>query len=55
MNKVVDGWWNLAQQLVGKYSDGFITYPDGKQESVGYPTWWLETVDFGKEEMEPKQ
>lgn len=55
INKVVDGWWSLAQRLVGKYCDGYITYPDGKQDAVGYPTWWLETVEFGKEEMEPKE
>jgi len=55
IDKVVDGWWSLAQRLVGKYCDGYITYPDGKQDAVGYPTWWLETVEFGKEEMEPKE
>ncbi|MFY9383428.1 MAG: C69 family dipeptidase [Acetomicrobium sp.] len=55
INKVVNRWWTLARELVGKYCDGFITYPDGKQESVGYPTWWLETVEFGKEELEPKE
>lgn len=55
INKVVEGWWNLAWTLVGKYSDGYITSPDGKQQSVGYPTDWLKTVGFGEEESEPKK
>ncbi len=42
-NKVVDRWWKLADELIYKYNDGYV---DGK--SVGYPTEWLETVEFGK-------
>jgi len=35
----------LADKLVAKYDDGYVgnEYP-GNQ--VGYPTWWLEEVDF---------
>jgi len=41
-NRAVDTWWALAEKLVYKYNDGYV---DGN--SVGYPTWWLEEVDFG--------
>jgi len=41
-NRAVDKWWKLADELIGKYDDGYV---DGS--SVGYPTWWLEEVDFG--------
>lgn len=40
--KVVDRWWDLADELIYKYSDGYV---DGK--SVGYPTWWLKAVEYG--------
>lgn len=40
--KVVDRWWDLADELIYKYNDGYV---DNK--SVGYPTWWLEAVDYG--------
>jgi len=46
-NRAVDKWWKLADELVGKYDDGYV---DGS--SVGYPTWWLEEVDFGSTQIE---
>ena len=36
-------WRQLGDNLVYKYNDGYV---DGK--SVGYPTEWLESVEFGK-------
>lgn len=42
-NRAVDAWWELADDLVAKYDDGYI----GASDQVGYPTWWLEEVDFG--------
>jgi len=42
-NRSVDRWWKLADELIAKYDDGYL----GDLESVGYPTWWLEEVDFG--------
>ncbi|GAH48830.1 unnamed protein product, partial [marine sediment metagenome] len=41
-NRAVNAWWELADELIAKYDDGYV---DGG--SVGYPTWWLEEVDFG--------
>ncbi len=45
--KVVDAWWEFADQMIYKYNDGYINYEDGV-ESVGYPTEWLEEVGFGE-------
>ncbi len=42
-NRAVDAWWELADELVAKYDDGYV----GVSDQVGYPTWWLEEVDFG--------
>ena len=42
-NRAVKRWWELADELVAKYDDGYV----GDLDSVGYPTWWLEEVGFG--------
>ncbi|HMA60027.1 MAG TPA: C69 family dipeptidase [Halanaerobiales bacterium] len=44
--KVEDRWWELAEELVYKYHDGYVNTEDDVK-SVGYPTWWLEEVNFG--------
>jgi hypothetical protein len=47
--RVVDAYWKLASQLVGRYADGYVYGDDTyKQDSVGYPDWWMKAVDFGK-------
>lgn len=48
MMAVENAWWTLGQYLVGKYQDGYVMTPEGKQEQVGYPTEWLEKVGFGE-------
>jgi len=52
--RVVDAYWKLASQLVGRYADGYVygdyTY---KRDSVGYPDWWMKAVDFGKSTIPP--
>ncbi len=55
MQEVDKDWWKLAWNLVGKYSDGYEMTPEGKQISLGYPTWWLKAVGFGDDDAEPKQ
>lgn len=47
--RVVDAYWKLASQLVGRYADGYI-YGDQtyQRDTVGYPEWWLKEVDFGQ-------
>ncbi len=49
MEKVEKAWWTLAWNLVGKYQDGYVMSSEGKQEKVGYPTWWLKAVGFGED------
>ncbi|MCR4403463.1 MAG: C69 family dipeptidase [Firmicutes bacterium] len=47
-NRVVDAYWKLASQLVGRYADGYVYGDDTfKMQSVGYPEWWLKEVGFG--------
>lgn len=48
MLAVEKAWWNLGDTLVGKYCDGYVMTDEGAQESAGYPTWWLEDVEYGK-------
>lgn len=48
MEKVQNAAWDLAWKLVGKYQDGSVMTEEGVQQSVGYPTWWLEAAGFGE-------
>ena len=46
---VTSAWWELADSLMAKYADGFVSPDDGHTEpgqSVGYPEWWLEAVGY---------
>jgi Dipeptidase len=45
-NGVVRQWWDFADSLVGKYSDGYRN--DRKNaETLGYPADWLKSVGYG--------
>lgn len=46
MNTVEKGWWEFAWQLVGKYNDGMSINEDGSSTTLGYPTAYLESVDY---------
>jgi len=54
--RVVDAYWKLASQLVGRYADGYVYGDDTyERESVGYPDdEWREAVDFGKSTIPPE-
>ena len=52
LEKVANRWWELAEELVYKYQDGYV-FSEDSIESVGYPTWWLEEVNFGETNMMP--
>lgn len=43
--EVVAQWWELADRLVAKYSDGYVNFPK-LGEDVGYPMWWLGRVGY---------
>jgi len=49
-SEVHNAWWELFWMLMGKYSDGYVVThgPSGDVTStaVGYPSWWLESVNF---------
>jgi len=55
-NSVVDTWWGLATNIVGKYADGYINLPDGDYgtpkvdpvRTVGYPSWWLNKTNYNQ-------
>ncbi|NLB89927.1 MAG: peptidase C69 [Clostridiales bacterium] len=47
MEKVEQGWWDFAWHLIGKYYDGGMINEEGGMTSLGYPTEYLEEVDFG--------
>lgn len=46
MNNVETGWWEFAWHLVGKYNDGMSINEDGSSTTLGYPTAYLEAVDY---------
>jgi len=53
--RVVDAYWKLASQLVGRYADGYVYGDDTyKRDSVGYPQEWMDAVDFGKSTIPPE-
>ncbi|NLB89926.1 MAG: peptidase C69, partial [Clostridiales bacterium] len=47
LDKVEKGWWDFAWHLIGKYYDGGMINEEGGMASLGYPTEYLEEVDFG--------
>lgn len=55
INTVYTDWWNLAWNLIGKYSDGYVIDEKGKNVTVGYPTEWLTKVGFGDNDAQPKK
>lgn len=48
MNEVNEKWWAFAYELIGKYYDGLMMNEDGSSTALGYPTDYLEEVEFGK-------
>jgi len=55
-NRVVDAYWKLANQLVGRYTDGYY-YDETtmKSSSQGYPAEWLKAVGFGESTVTPAE
>lgn len=54
LNELNDEWWAFAWQLVGTYYDGIHIEEDGSSTTLGYPTEWLEAVDFGATSLADK-
>jgi len=54
--RVVDAYWTLASQLVGRYADGYVYGDDSYSRSnTGYPQEWLDAVDFGQSTITPAE
>jgi dipeptidase len=55
-NKVVEAYWQLASELVARYTDGAIygTAQSYSLQNVGYPDWWLQAVGFGLSTIPPE-
>jgi len=48
---VVASWWELADGLIARYSDGYINLPGTATQApapvpVGYPSQWLGLTDY---------
>ena len=44
-----DAWWRLADALMAKFADGFVSPNDGVAvpgRAEGYPDWWLKAAGF---------
>eukprot|EP00931_Biecheleriopsis_adriatica_P043771 TRINITY_DN25014_c0_g1_i1.p1 TRINITY_DN25014_c0_g1~~TRINITY_DN25014_c0_g1_i1.p1 ORF type:complete len:711 (-),score=124.90 TRINITY_DN25014_c0_g1_i1:7-1947(-) len=48
---VVERWWQLADELIVAYNDGFLN--DASQSkfgmSLGYPEWWARQIGFNQD------
>ncbi len=47
-DKLLSAWWDLADTLVAKYSDGYLNLPDQAAVELGYPSDWLAVTEYGK-------
>jgi hypothetical protein len=45
-NLVLRKWWNLAETLITKYSDGYINQAGFPARPIGYPAPWLNVTDY---------
>jgi dipeptidase len=50
-NTILTDWWALADQLIAKYSDGFINQKPTRPQNlvpanIGYPSDWLGTTNY---------
>eukprot|EP00730_Choanoeca_flexa_P017207 TRINITY_DN8254_c0_g1_i1.p1 TRINITY_DN8254_c0_g1~~TRINITY_DN8254_c0_g1_i1.p1 ORF type:complete len:152 (+),score=33.80 TRINITY_DN8254_c0_g1_i1:50-505(+) len=50
-NDVIADWWKLADELMVKFADGFVTTNMGTHDMAvapGYPAWWLKSVGYAQ-------
>ena len=45
-NRVVGQWWELAEMLIVKYDDGYLSSQEKPGQEVGYPKWWRDAVGY---------
>jgi len=44
--KILKQWWQLADNLIVKYDDGYIHIPPSAAREVDYPKWWRKKVGY---------
>lgn len=45
-DRVLKNWWQLADMLMVKYADGYLTTADSIGVPMGYPAWFLNATGF---------
>jgi dipeptidase len=53
-DSIVKSLWSLSDELVFRYADGFLNFPESEIDQhggettkvLGYPSWWLEAVGY---------
>ena len=56
-DQVIGRWWDFSEELIGRYSDGFINAPGHMAQEVGYPEEWRKAAGWfeGPTQYEPRQ
>ncbi len=56
-DQVVQRWWDFSEELIAKYSDGFINAPGHLAQEVGYPEEWRKAAGWfeGPTQYEPRE
>ncbi len=45
-DSVVAAWWDLSDDLIVKYDDGYVNSPGHMAHEVGYPERWIVTTEW---------
>merc|ERR1712232_1538142 len=46
---VVERWWQLADELIARFSDGVYTHRNSSKSMLGYTAWWLQMIGYNQE------
>jgi len=47
--QVVERWWQLADDLIATYNDGFLNQGENLGANLGYPEWWAREIGFNQD------
>jgi len=51
---LVSSWWQLADEVVARYSDATFTHPNTTKTGLGYPAWFLQMIGYNQEFFQVK-
>lgn len=51
---LVSSWWQLADEVVARYSDAIFTHPNTTKMALGYPAWFLQMIGYNQEFFQVK-